>query len=113
MNQAKRLKELRETHNLSLRELSEKTGISKSALSDLELDKRTGTVDVLKTLALFYNVSLDYITCNPVNSMIDDMIQVLVEQKIIVPGEPIDKETQDMLIKIIETSLNKQRNQSN
>lgn len=112
MKQAQRLKELRETHNLSLRELSEKTGISKSALSDLELDKRTGTVEVLKTLADFYNVSLDYITCRPVSSMVDDMIKVLVDEKIIVPGEPIDPETQEMLINIIETSLKKQRNQS-
>lgn len=112
MTQAERLKELRLSQGLSLRELEKKTGISNSGLSKLESGQSNGTVEVLKTLADFYNVSLDYITCRPINNMVDEMIKVLVEQKVIVPGEPIDPETQEMLINIIETSLKKQRNQS-
>ena len=112
MTQAERLKELRLSKGLSLRELEKKTGISNSGLSKLESGQSNGTVEVLKTLADFYDVSLDYITCRPVSSMVDNMIKVLVDEKIIVPGEPIDQETQEMLMNIIETSLNKQRNQS-
>ncbi|WP_055068964.1 helix-turn-helix domain-containing protein [Clostridium massiliamazoniense] len=112
MTQAERLKELRQSRGLSLRDLEKKTGISKTSLSRLENGERSGTLEALSSLADFYGVSLDYITCRPINNMVDEMIKVLVEQKVIVPGEPINQETQEMLINIIETSLNKQRNQS-
>lgn len=112
MNQAQRLKELRKKSELSLRELSEKTGISKSALSDLELDKRKGTIEILTTLAKFYKVSLDYLvgTDSPIH-LIDDMVKVLIDNKIIIPGEKISPEAQSMIINMIEHSLTTQRNQ--
>ena len=62
MKQNEILRNLRNERNLSLDKLSYLTGISKTMLFNLETGSRTGTVDTLKTLAKFYNVSLDYIT---------------------------------------------------
>lgn len=62
MEQHEVLYNLRTDKNLSLRELSELTGISKSMLGHLETGQRTGTIEVLSKLADFYDCSLDYIT---------------------------------------------------
>lgn len=62
MKQNEILRNLRNERDLSLDKLSYLTGISKTMLFNLEAGNRTGTVDTLKTLAKFYNVSLDYIT---------------------------------------------------
>ena len=62
MKQNEILRNLRNESGLSLDKLSYLTGISKTMLFNLEAGSRTGTIDTLKTLAKFYNVSLDYIT---------------------------------------------------
>ena len=58
-----KLKDLRTERGLSLVELSEKTGISKSALGSYESDdtKNAITVNVIVTLAGFYGVTSDYL----------------------------------------------------
>ena len=57
-----KLKDLRTERGLSLVELSEKTGISKSALGSYESDdtKNAITVNVIVTLAGFYGVTSAY-----------------------------------------------------
>ena len=57
-----RIGDLRTSMNLSQTELSEKTGIPISVISRIESGK-TATVghDVLAKLALFFNVSADYL----------------------------------------------------
>ena len=58
-----KLKDLRTERGLSLVELSEKTGISKSALGSYESDdtKNAITVNAIVTLAGFYGVTSDYL----------------------------------------------------
>lgn len=109
MKQNEIISNLRKEKGLTLEELSSLTNISRNMLWHLEKGSRTGTIETIKKLADFYNVSLDYITCRPINSMVDDMIRVLVNEKIIIPDEPIDKKTQELIIEMIETSLKKQR----
>lgn len=59
-----RLKDLRIEKNLTLEELSELTGISKSALGSYENDDyKEMNHSSLVTLAKFYNVSTDYLLC--------------------------------------------------
>lgn len=55
-----RLRTLREKHNLSLRDLADKTNIHFTTLHKIELIKRTPTLDQTLTLADFFKVSLDY-----------------------------------------------------
>lgn len=50
------LRLLRETQNLSLREVSSNTGIDTSLLGKIERDKRQPTSDQIKHLADFFNI---------------------------------------------------------
>lgn len=56
-----RLKELRTKRNLTLQELSEKTGISANSLGGYEKETINPTSFMLEILADFYNVSIDYL----------------------------------------------------
>lgn len=58
---ANRLKETRDRKGLSLRDLERGTGISRSALSLYENCKRDPALSVVKNLAEFLNVSIDYL----------------------------------------------------
>lgn len=57
----KRLKDLREDHDLTRLELAEKLGISERTLSRYETGETEPTIGVLIHLSLLYNVSIDYI----------------------------------------------------
>ena len=56
-----RLKELRIENNLSQMQLSQKTGLSQSAIAKWELGKTEPTASALITLAKFFNETTDYI----------------------------------------------------
>ena len=64
----KRLKDLREDHDLSQEKISQLLKITRPQYSLYETGKRDIPVDLLRTLAKFYNTSIDYIvgdTDNP------------------------------------------------
>lgn len=54
-----KLKELRNLNNISLRSLSEKSGISKSTLSDIENNKTNPTTNTLKKIAGAFNIDVE------------------------------------------------------
>lgn len=54
-----RLRQMRAEHGLSLSDLSEQTGISRSTLSRLETGERRPTLEVLLILSRNYRISLD------------------------------------------------------
>lgn len=56
-----RLHSLRKYHNLSLQELSEITGISRSNLNRYERDESRPTTDFFRVLCEYYQVSSDYL----------------------------------------------------
>jgi transcriptional regulator with XRE-family HTH domain len=57
-----RLKDLREDHDLSQRELSEFLYISQVTYSYYEIGKRGIPIDILYKLADYYHTSIDYLT---------------------------------------------------
>lgn len=57
----KRLKDLREDHDLTQKKLSEIIKISRPQYSLYETGKRDIPVELLRTLAKLYNTSMDYI----------------------------------------------------
>ena len=61
MNFKDRLKELRCNFNLSQMQLSDKTGISQSAIAKWELGKTEPTASAIIALAKFFNETTDYI----------------------------------------------------
>ncbi|KJS67140.1 MAG: hypothetical protein JL50_08915 [Peptococcaceae bacterium BICA1-7] len=61
MNLAKRLKELRESKNLSQRQLAKLLNVAPSTLAMYEVDKREPDFDTLKKIANFFSVTTDYL----------------------------------------------------
>ena len=56
-----RLKELREEYGLSLRELADKCGVSKSAIHLYELGTRHPKREALEEMSCLFNVDIDYL----------------------------------------------------
>lgn len=68
-----RLKQLRKDKHLTLREVSEATGISNSTISEIETGDHGCNAGTLKALADFYGVTTDYLvgtTDNPNKTLI-------------------------------------------
>ena len=57
----KRIRDLREDSDLTQKELSQVLNCSQQVYSNYELGQRDIPTDILIKLALFYNVSTDYI----------------------------------------------------
>lgn len=63
-----RVRDLREDHDLKQREIADILGCAQRTYSNYELGQRDIPTDILIKLALYYNVSVDYIlglTNNP------------------------------------------------
>ena len=56
-----RLKNLREDHDLTQKQLSEYLNISQVAYSYYELNRRSIPIEILDKLANYYSTSIDYI----------------------------------------------------
>ena len=66
--QFRRIRDLREDHDLTQKQLAKELNCSQQVYSNYELGQRDIPTDVLKKLSAFYNVSVDYIleiTNNP------------------------------------------------
>lgn len=57
----KRIKDLREDHDMYQKDVAKLLGISQQYYSEYEKGKRTIPIQHLITLAKFYNTSIDYI----------------------------------------------------
>lgn len=58
INLAEYLKIMRESRNMKLREVAEKTGLSTSYLSDLERGRTLPSIETLEKLAAYYGMKL-------------------------------------------------------
>lgn len=68
MDLGKRIRQIRKEKNMTLQQVSEKTGISRSNLSEVETGEHGCTSDTLSKLAKCFEVSTDYLlgkTDNP------------------------------------------------
>ena len=60
----KRIRKLRLEQNLKQKDLAAKLGISTSSVGMYERELRQPDAEILKKIADFFNVSIDYILCN-------------------------------------------------
>ena len=56
-----KLKELRLKNNISQKDLAKKLGIEYQSYNKYELDKNQPSIETLKIIADYYNISLDYL----------------------------------------------------
>ena len=67
----KRIRDLREDHDLKQRQLADYLNCSQRVYSNYELGQRDIPTDILIKLSAFYNVSVDYLlglTANPLRN---------------------------------------------
>ena len=60
MNYAERMRNLRQDHDLSQKQIANMLGIAQTTYSQYELEKRPMSIDYLIALCKFYQVSADY-----------------------------------------------------
>lgn len=111
-----RLKELREEKNLNKRELGELLNISASTVSMYENGNRVPRVEVLKSLADFFNVDTDYLLGinedkdmkkkqeeQDIAVIVDNLIKGLSsDSSLLYSGEPMDEVTKELVKASIE-----------
>lgn len=109
-----RMKTLRLELELSQTELAEKFSKTKSAISSYESRGRFPDEDLLKEIATFFNVSVDYLLGvseirNPISpdtkSFAQELIDSLVNKGMINDKDSIDSDITDMIIKAIRLDI--------
>ena len=68
----KRIKDLREDHDMTQDELADKLGVSKRTLLRYESGTSEPTISILISLSLLFNVSIDYIVGIKDSTVIDE-----------------------------------------
>lgn len=76
---AKRLKRLREQHNLTTRELGEIVGVSNATISRYETGKRDPDLIVVYKIAQYFGVSVEYLCGEDVNKDVDTLIEIFLK----------------------------------
>lgn len=56
-----RLRDLRVEHNLGQKDIADKVGLTRNAISNYEQGTREPSLDVLKALCDYFDVSADYL----------------------------------------------------
>jgi transcriptional regulator with XRE-family HTH domain len=101
-----RLKELRTSRNMTITELSKKSGLSIGMIGSLETGKRNASKKTIKILADVFKVSEEWLeTGEDNNSIIKDFINRLVEEKIITDPYSIPEDVQKMILKTVEAEI--------
>lgn len=134
----KRLTQLRNSKNLTKKELALKLNLAPSSISMYESGNRKPSFEVLEAIADFFNVDLDYLLGktdyttrveyipNPnlddsedISTKLEKMMQQLADQKeaLMFRGEPMDDETKEAVwlamqqaMKFAEMSMRKEAN---
>ncbi|MCX0360377.1 helix-turn-helix domain-containing protein [Clostridium perfringens] len=106
MEQNEVILSLRKEKGLTLEQLSSLTNISRNMLWHLEKGDRTGTVETLKKLAEFYDVSIDYITGNNERkAIIDDFIDSLIDKGVLKDKDNIPDDVQEHVLNLIKEKI--------
>lgn len=82
---ASRLKRLREQWDMNVRELGEAVGTSNATISRYETGKRDPDLNIVYKLAMFFNVSIDYLcgddNINDINNLTNKYSKLSDERK--------------------------------
>lgn len=79
MTQGERVRSVRKELNLTLEKFGEKLGVSKGAISAIEIGTRNLTEQMAKSICREYNVNYDYLV-NGEEEMFDDLPQTVLDE---------------------------------
>lgn len=74
MNLGKKIAELRKKNNLSQEELAEKVGVARQTISKWEIGDTTPDINQVKIISKIFNMSIDELVDNDINSVIVEKI---------------------------------------
>lgn len=123
MTIGKRLKQLRESSQLSRKELADKLDVSHWAIAKYETDERYPDHDTITRLSVIFGVTTDYLlgrTDDPTprdgTSTISDLEELLKQDTLMFDGEPLDEEAKDGILrflKLVKETSEKRRKEQN
>jgi transcriptional regulator with XRE-family HTH domain len=73
---ARRLKQLRKSHNLSTRALGEMVGTSNATISRYETGKRDPDLIIANKIASYFNVTVEYLCGNDIDTNIEALMNI-------------------------------------
>lgn len=79
MTQGERVRSVRKELNLTLEKFGEKLGVSKGAISAIEIGTRNLTEQMTKSICREYNVNYDYLV-NGEGEMFDDLPKTVLDE---------------------------------
>ncbi len=79
MTQGERVRSVRKELDLTLEKFGEKLGVSKGAISAIEIGTRNLTEQMTKSICREYNVNYDYLV-NGEGEMFDDLPQTVLDE---------------------------------
>lgn len=109
-----RIKKLRKEKGLTQQELAKKLKIAQSTIASIESGRRNGNNDTIRSLAKFFDVSIDYLQgitdernslSKEKENLIDDFLNLLIKREIITDEDNIDESTQKMIMDIIRKEI--------
>lgn len=77
---AERLSAIRHAHKLTASELAKDCGLSQSSISSMELGTRSPSIEVICTIADYFNVSVDYLLGNDTQQSSSDPLVAQIQQ---------------------------------
>lgn len=108
-NIGKKLKELRLSRGWRQAELSEKVGLSRPAICNIEAGKRSITLSTLQKFCEVYSIDISYFDIETNNY--DEAIDLTTRLERIFNSDEVDKETKDELYtSIMEIYLKSKKN---
>ncbi len=108
MDLGEKLKNIRESKGFTQIQAAKALEISNVVLNRYEKNERRPDAEMLKRIAEFYNISVDYIlglTSNPNESSITDLEEFIKNNDIKYCGEPVDKEDKENLLDFMKLAF--------
>ncbi|MFT8352431.1 helix-turn-helix transcriptional regulator [Clostridium saccharoperbutylacetonicum] len=106
------LKKLRNENKITQEKLADEIGVSRSLIGMIESGKQEGSIDIVKKVATYFNVSVDYLeglieesNSKERETLVSNFLRFLVESGVVTDPENIDKKTQDMIFNMVKTEL--------
>lgn len=101
-----RLAELRNNKKISQKELATQIGYSQNMISQWENGTRDPGTEVLKKLAAFFDVSVDYLLGEdnpPENKKIPkDLKKILEDEEVTLNGRMLSEDEKEQMLRIVE-----------
>lgn len=101
-----RLTELRKLKGISQIELARELNVNQNTISRWEKGERDPNPDMLKTIAAYFNVSVDYLLgedAPPQNKKIPkDLKKILEEEEVTLNGRMVTDEEKEQMLRVLE-----------